>query len=147
MLAEGMCKLMGFRYAPSEDTYWQHGQSSENDFIYVTTQTMTRQQLAVLAEEVGPKRSLLICCAAFRGKAAEHANLTLKKIPLAVLEKCEWGNDDYSLNVANLPKAPEPEPEAPAPSPGQPAKHIRKRRGQREPAMSLFYGDGNGGAE
>lgn len=143
MLAEAMCKLMGFRYAPSEDTYWQHGQSSENDFIYVTTQTLTRQQLSALCEEVGPKRSLLICCAAFRGKAAEHPNLTLKKIPLAVLEKCEWGHDDYSLNVANLPKAPEPEPETPAPSPGQSAKHSRKQRGKREPAMSLF----DGGAE
>jgi adenine-specific DNA-methyltransferase len=23
-----------------------------------------------------------------------------------VLRKCEWGKDDYSLNVANLPMAP-----------------------------------------
>ena len=143
MLAEAMCKLMGFHYAPSEESYWQHGHSTENDFIYVTTQTLTRQQLAALAEEVGPKRSVLICCAAFRGKAAEHTNLTLKKIPLAVLEKCEWGHDDYSLNVANLPKATEPEPMERAPSPHLPAKHSRKRRGQREPALSLF----GGGAE
>lgn len=139
MLAQAMCKLMGFRYAPSEDTYWQHGQSSENDFIYVTTQTLTRQQLSALAEEVGPKRSLLICCAAFRGKAAEHPNLTLKKIPLAVLEKCEWGHDDYSLNVANLPKAPEPEPETLAPLPGQPAKHSRRQK-KRDAVPSLFEG-------
>ena len=50
-----MCKLMGFRYAPSEDFYWQHGHSTENDFIYVTTQTLTRHQLAALSEEVGAK--------------------------------------------------------------------------------------------
>ena len=38
-------------------------------------------------------------------------NLTLKKIPKMVLARCEWGHDDYSLNVANLPMAkPDPAP-------------------------------------
>ena len=27
MLAEAVCKLHGFRYAPSDTAYWQHGQS------------------------------------------------------------------------------------------------------------------------
>lgn len=148
MLAEAMCKLMGFRYEPSEEFYWQQGRSTENDYIYVTTQTLTREQLHALSEAVGPKRSLLVCCAAFRGKTDGFRNLTLKKIPLAVLEKCEWGHDDYSLNVANLPKAPEANPEREsAPSEhgkaAQPAKHLRRRRGQREAAPGLF----DGGAE
>ena len=39
MLAEAMCKLEGFTYAPSDTVYWQHGHSTERDFIYVTTQT------------------------------------------------------------------------------------------------------------
>jgi adenine-specific DNA-methyltransferase len=39
MLAAALCKLEGFTYAPSPDRYWQHGHSSERDFIYVTTQT------------------------------------------------------------------------------------------------------------
>jgi adenine-specific DNA-methyltransferase len=42
MLAEAMCKVMGFFYSPSDELYWQHGRSTENDFIYVTTQTLTR---------------------------------------------------------------------------------------------------------
>jgi adenine-specific DNA-methyltransferase len=33
----------------------------------------------------------------------------VKKIPHAVLKRCEWGHDDYSLNVENLPQKP-PEP-------------------------------------
>lgn len=33
-----------------------------------------------------------------------------EKIPNAVLTRCEWGKDDYSLKVENLPKAP-PQPE------------------------------------
>ncbi len=109
MLAEAMCKMMGFTYAPSEEQYWEHGNSTESDFIYITTQTLDRTQLEALSEEVGENRSLLVCCSAFRSKAEDYPNLTLKKIPHSVLKKCEWGKDDYSLNVQNLPSAQEKE--------------------------------------
>ncbi|AOL20427.1 site-specific DNA-methyltransferase [Xanthomonas citri pv. malvacearum] len=109
-LAEALAKLEGFAYAPSETYWWQQGHSSERDFIYVTTQNLSAQQLQALSDEVGPERSLLVCCAAFHGvtaaKAAERwPTLTLKKIPKMVLTRCHWGHDDYSLNVANLPMA------------------------------------------
>ena len=138
MLAEALCKLEGFTYAPGRmnsplqaaspqpvpinshpqaqavgansfahptEHWWQHGYSSERDFIYITTQNLSHQQLEELSAEVGGDRSLLVCCAAFRGKADQFANLTLKKIPKMVLSRCEWAHDDYSLNVANLPLA------------------------------------------
>ena len=101
MLAEAMCKLKGFRYAPHQEIFWIHGQSTETDYIYVTTQNLGPEQLKFISEQVGSERSLLICCRAFRG-GSEFKNLTIKKIPLAVLAKCEWGRDDYSLNVKEL---------------------------------------------
>ena len=147
MLTQAMCKLMGFAYAPSEEVYWQQGHSTETDFIYVTTQTMTRDHLAALNEEVGKKRSLLICCSAFRGKADAFHNLTLKKIPSAVLHKCEWGHDDYSLNVANLPQAPEPKAvQLMEDAPLEP-KHARRRKAKPDAMPSLFGNADNGGAE
>jgi adenine-specific DNA-methyltransferase len=106
MLAEALCKLEGFTYAPSDTLYWQQGHSTERDFIYVTTATLNHAQLQQLADEVGPERSLLVLCAAFRGNR-EYPSLTIKKIPRQVLSRCEWGHDDYSLRVENLPKAPE----------------------------------------
>ncbi|MEX2374289.1 MAG: site-specific DNA-methyltransferase [Dehalococcoidia bacterium] len=111
MLAEAVCKLEGFTYAPSDSTYWQHGHSTETDFIYVTTANLSHDQLQQLSDEVGPDRSLLVVCTAFRGKKDGYSNLTVKKIPKAVLARCEWGKDDYSLRVENLPQAP--------PKPGQ----------------------------
>src|SRR5207247_2993482 len=57
MLAEAMCKLEGFTYAPSDTEYWMHGYSTEQDFIYVTTQTLPREQLQKLSDEVGENRS------------------------------------------------------------------------------------------
>jgi adenine-specific DNA-methyltransferase len=111
MLSEALCKLEGFNYAPSDAIYWQHGHSTERDFIYVTTAQLGPEQLADVSDEVGPERSLLVLCPAFRGKADRYENLTVRKIPKQVLSRCEWGHDDYSLQVENLPKAP--------PKPGQ----------------------------
>ena len=113
MLAAAMCKLESFTYAPSEALWWQQGRSSERDFIYVTTQTLSAEQLDALNEEVGPERSLLVCCGAWRGATVAQAverwpHLTVKKIPKMVKDRCEWGHDDYSLNVANLPMAQTP---------------------------------------
>jgi len=106
MLAEALCKLEGFVYDPSDTVYWQHGHSTERDFIYVTTQNLSPDQLQQLSDEVGTERSLLVLCTAFRGKTDRYPNLTVKKIPKQVLARCEWGHDDYSLKVENLPKAP-----------------------------------------
>jgi len=107
MLAEAMCKLEGFAYGPSEEVYWQHGRSTENDYIYITTQTLTREQVQRLSDEVGPARSLLVMCGAFRVKNLDgFPNLTIKKIPKAVLNRCEWGKDDYSLEIKALPPKP-----------------------------------------
>ncbi|MCG2840772.1 site-specific DNA-methyltransferase [Sandaracinobacter sp. RS1-74] len=105
MLAQALCKLEGFAYAPSPDVYWQQGHSSEADFLYVTTQTLGPEELAALSEDVGEGRSLLILCAAYRGNTDLWQNLTVRKIPNHIRSRCEWGHDDYSLNVANLPQA------------------------------------------
>lgn len=108
MLAQAVCKLEGFTYAPSDTVYWQQGHSSERDFIYVTTQNLSQDQLQALSDEVGEERSLLVLCSAFRGKADRYSNLTIKKIPKTVLTRCEWAHDDYSLKIENLPQAPPP---------------------------------------
>ena len=139
-LAEALAKLEGFTYAPSETRWWQHGHSSERDFLFVTTQNLSADQLQALSDEVGSEQSLLVCCAAFRGVTAAQAsqrwpNLTLKKIPKMVLARCEWGHDDYSLNVANLPMA-KPEPEAPAPTVST------KGRAKKNAPMPDLFSDG-----
>jgi len=116
MLIEAMCKLHGYAFNPSEIHFWLHGQSTERDFIYVTTQSMTKDQVAAISDEVGPERTLLICCGSHRlNDPQQFPNITVEKIPKSVLEQCEWGKDDYSLKIRNLPVAedmPEVIPEA-----------------------------------
>ncbi|WP_441293224.1 site-specific DNA-methyltransferase [Rodentibacter trehalosifermentans] len=144
MLAEALAKLEGFTYRPSENLWWQHGFSSERDFIYITTQTLSAEQLQALSDEVGESQSLLVCCSAWRGITAAQAterfpNLSLKKIPKMVLARCEWGHDDYSLNVANLPLE-EPEP-IPSENPSATKTKTAKGKSVVENQGVLFEGE------
>lgn len=139
-LSQAVCKLMGFVYQPDETHYWMQGRSSETDFIYVTTQSLTHEQLSAISEAVGDERTLLVCCKAFRANADAFPNLTIRKIPQAVLRKCEWGHDDYSLNVASLPEAPR---EAQGPDdPAQPPRTRKKRNGNGTSQDDLFSQEG-----
>jgi len=138
MLAAAICKLEGFTYAPSDAHFWQHGTSTENDFIYVTTQSLNAEQLQVLSDEVGEGKSLLVCCSAFRGSADRFPNLTLKKIPKMVLQKCEWAHDDYSLNVENLPMATASPQEALTPTLSRGERGQKGARGANAAQGGLF---------
>lgn len=146
MLAEAMCRHMGFTYAPSQDLaeYWMHGRSTETDFIYVTTASLTHDQLRAISEDVGPDRTLKICCKAFSARVEDFDNLTVVKIPHAILARCEWGRDDYSLRIAALPEREEDEEEAEAEAPATPAPP--KKRGRKPKAASAadLFGDEEG---
>lgn len=78
--------------------------SSEKDFIFTTTQFVSVAMLDNLIEELKPEESLLVCCKSFaKGCANRHSNITIKKIPQMLLGRCEFGKDDYSFNIVNLP--------------------------------------------
>lgn len=139
-VAQAVCKLMGFVYQPDETRYWMQGRSSETDFIYVTTQSLTHEQLAAISEEVGDERTLLVCCKAFRAEPDAFPNLTIRKIPQTVLRKCEWGRDDYSLKVANLPEMPRGPDEPDRPRAANPAAQNKGRKSATQD--DLFGGEG-----
>lgn len=125
MLAEAVCKLHGYRYAPSADWFWMHGEGHKDSHIFVTTQTLTTETLQYISDQVGDTRSLLICCPPCPEVNAElFPNLTLSITPNALLKRYEWDHDDYSLNVKNLPQA---EPSQATPS----VDTAQKGRGKR----------------
>ncbi|HOJ08832.1 MAG: site-specific DNA-methyltransferase [Ignavibacteriota bacterium] len=126
MLAAAMAKHNNFKYQPSEEVYWKQGQSSEKDFIYTTTQFITVEKLDQIHEEMQPDESLLICCKIF-SKPCEnrYSNITIKKIPQMLLGKCEFGKEDYSLNIISMPRN-ENEPEFVPKGPEKKAKKTEK---------------------
>jgi adenine-specific DNA-methyltransferase len=104
MLAAAMAKQEGFKYQPHESNYWKQGNSTEQDFIFTTTQFLTVETLDNIQDEMQPGETLLICCKSFQAACkGKFSNITIKKIPLMLLGRCEYGKDDYSLNIINLP--------------------------------------------
>jgi len=104
MLAAALAKQEGFIYQPHESTYWKQGQSSEQDFIFTTTQFLTVEALDSIKDEMQPGETLLICCKSFQKECkGKFGNITIKKIPLMLLGRCEYGKEDYSLNIINIP--------------------------------------------
>jgi adenine-specific DNA-methyltransferase len=107
MLAAAMAKHEGFKHAPDKTIYWKQGKSTEKDYIFTTTHFMTIEFLDKIHEEMQLDESLLICCKSF-SKACEnrYPNINIKKIPKMLLGKCEFGREDYSLNIINMPGDP-----------------------------------------
>lgn len=112
MLAAAMAKHEGFDYEPASDCYWKQGRSSENDYIYTTTQFLTKQSIDRIHEEMGEEDSLLICCTAFQKECnSAYSNISVKKIPKMLLGRCEFDKDDYKLNIFTLPEVDDCEEE------------------------------------
>ncbi|OFX58365.1 MAG: DNA methylase N-4 [Bacteroidetes bacterium GWB2_41_8] len=104
MLAAATAKQEGFRFNPHETLYWKQGISSENDYIFTTTQFITVETLDQIHDEMLPGESLMICCKAFQKECkSKYGAISIKKIPQMLLGRCEFGRDDYSLNIVNMP--------------------------------------------
>lgn len=105
MLAAAMAKQEGFTFQPDELKYWKQGRSSEQDYIFTTTQYLTRTMLDAIADDLLSEESLLVCCAQFEaGLENAYPNINLRKIPAMLLNRCEFKQDsDYSLNIVDSP--------------------------------------------
>lgn len=105
MLAAAMAKLNGFKYNPDENTFWKQGQSYKGSYIFTTTQYITAEYLDMLSQELQLDESLLVCCSAYDiGLDKRYDNIVIKKIPQAVLDKCDFGVVDYNMNIVEIPE-------------------------------------------
>lgn len=110
MLAAAMAKQEGYTYHPDQEVYWKQGFGSETDFIYTTTQFMTVEALSAIHDTMAEEETLLICCTAFQKECKQaFSNITIKKIPQMLFRRCEFGKDDYSLNIIELPEVEDEE--------------------------------------
>lgn len=70
----------------------------------VGTPFLTVEALDSIKDEMQPGETLLICCKSFQKECkGKFSNITIKKIPLMLLGRCEYGKEDYSLNIINMP--------------------------------------------
>lgn len=105
MLVAAIAKLNGYTYAPNPDVYWNQGASQTGSYIYVTTEYLTAAQLDEISSDLPEHERLLICAPAFDvGLGKRYENINVRKIPQSVLDKCEYGAEDYNLNIINPPE-------------------------------------------
>jgi len=110
MLVAAIAKLNGYAYAPNADVFWQQGSSQTGSYIYVTTEYLTAAQLDEISHDLPNYERLLICAPAFDiGLGKRYENINVRKIPQSVLDKCEYGADNYNLNIINPPQLDEEE--------------------------------------
>lgn len=100
MLAEAMAKHEGYKFSPDENNVYKQGRSTEKDFIFTTTQFLSLELLNKIASKIEEGESLLICATHFEeGVGSAYSNITVKKIPQMLLDRCEFGKLEYNLNI------------------------------------------------
>lgn len=99
MLALAVAKHEGFNYNPDANLYWKQSQF-DNSYLYVTTQHITEQILERIQSEMEENEYLIIATKSFdQGVEKAFKNIRVKKIPQMLLGKCQFGKDDYKLNI------------------------------------------------
>lgn len=110
MLVQAVAKVCGYHYAPDAKTAWKQAYSQDNSFLFVTTQYFTAAVLDEIAQELSEWEHLLVCAPAFDvGLNQRYENISVRKIPQAVLDKCKYGVDNYNLNIIDPPQIDEEE--------------------------------------
>ena len=130
----GAVQVGGFTYAPARPSTGNAATDRPGrDFLYVTTQTLARSTRR-LGRSVGENRSLLVLCFAFRAGSLEFPNLTVKKIPKAVLDRCSGNRTTTARRSKNLPMADSVEPVDDGGRPCRPTPKPTPAVAERSPA-------------
>lgn len=104
MLAAAIALHEGFKYSPDPNIFWKQSISTENSYLFVTTLHLSDLLVKEIEKQMSEDEFLLIACKSFDKSAINISDkIKIKKIPQMLLGKCEFGKDDYSLNIVNPP--------------------------------------------
>ena len=104
MLAAAVALHEGFRYQPDGDLFWKQSVGNENSYLFVTTRHLNSPYLDSIKDTMEEGEYLIIACRSFdSGLDKACDNITVKKIPQMLLERCEFGKADYNLNIVHPP--------------------------------------------
>lgn len=100
MLAATVALHEGFTYQPDESIFWKQSKGNEDSFLYVTTKHITGAYIDSIRDMMADNEYLIIACRSYdRGIEKAYKNIAVKKIPHMLLSKCEFGRDNYDLNI------------------------------------------------
>ena len=104
MLASAVALHEGFTYQPDEEHFWKQSYGTENSYLFVTTRYVSKKYLSAIHSNMEETDYLIIACRSFEdGVEKQYPNITVKKIPQMLLDQCEFGKENYNLNIINPP--------------------------------------------
>ncbi len=104
MLAAAVALHEGFTYSPNPDVFWKQSQGTENAYLFVTTRHVNQAYLDSINSSMDDEEFLIIACRSYDANAEKaYKNIAIKKIPQVLLEKCEFNQENYNLNIINPP--------------------------------------------
>lgn len=104
MLAAAVALHEGFRYQPDSSLFWKQSVGNENSYLFVTTRHLNSTYLDSIKDTMEEGEYLIIACRSFdSGLDKAYGNITVKKIPQMLLDRCEFGKTDYNLNIVHPP--------------------------------------------
>lgn len=113
MLAAAVALHEGFQYQPDENLFWKQSSGNENSYLFVTTRHLNGTYLDSIKDTMQENEYLIIACKSFdSGIDKAYDNIVIKKIPQMLLNRCEFGKDDYALNIIHPPEYEDEEMES-----------------------------------
>lgn len=104
MLASAVALHEGFNFEPDSEIFWKQSKGNESSFLFVTTRHLNLAYLDSIKSTMEEGEYLIIACKSFEaGLDKLYPNITIKKIPQMLLARCEFGKDNYNLNIVNPP--------------------------------------------
>ncbi|MDU2417260.1 site-specific DNA-methyltransferase [Negativicoccus succinicivorans] len=104
MLAAAVALHEGFEYSPDAEFFWKQSRANENSYLFVTTRHINNSYIESIKSTMEDEEYLVIACKSFDGNISDkYPNITIKKIPQMLLSKCEFGRDNYNLNIISPP--------------------------------------------
>ncbi|EOS69648.1 hypothetical protein C818_02429 [Lachnospiraceae bacterium MD308] len=104
MLAAAVALHEGFKYQPDKNLFWKQSVGNENSYLFVTTRHLNGAYLDSIKDSMQEEEYLIIACKSFDSKMDKvYDNIIIKKIPQMLLNRCEYGKDDYALNIVHPP--------------------------------------------
>ena len=104
MLASAVALHEGFKYQPSEEIFWKQSKNNENSYLFVTTRHIDADYLSSIKDSMDGNEYLIIACKSYdKSIEYKYPNIKIKKLPQMLLDRCEFGVDNYNLNIINPP--------------------------------------------
>ncbi|WP_317317189.1 site-specific DNA-methyltransferase [Amedibacillus dolichus] len=104
MLAAAMALHEGFTYQPDDKLFWKQSIGNESSYLFVTTRHLNSTFLDSIKDTMEENEYLIVACRSYdAGLDKAYSNITIKKIPQMLLERCEFDKSDYNLNIVHPP--------------------------------------------